>query len=135
MSRRGKAKSRYAVPDLGQPVNRRPARVADTIKSELAVLVLQEMRDPRVSGVTISKVDVTRDLRTAIVYFSCADSQIEKAAEGLASAQGFMRSYLAKQLSLRYMPKLVFKHDLTVSRHEEMNKLFKEIESERQSSQ
>ena len=132
---RKRAKTKYAIPELGAPVSRRPARVADTIRNEIAILLLRKIKDPRVANITITGVEVTSDLRTAFIYFSCQDEAVAKAEKGLASAQGFMRSSLAKQLALRYMPKLVFKHDLSVSRHQEMDRLFMEIENERQSSQ
>lgn len=135
MAGRKKAKTRFAVPDLGMTVNRRPARVGDAIRSELAMLLLRKIKDPRVESITISAVEVTPDLRTAVIYFSCADAAAAKAEEGLLSAQGFIRSHLAKQLALRHMPTLVFKYDLTASRHQEMAKIFREIENERQSSE
>ena len=132
---RKKSKSRYVVPELGRSVNRRPARVADAIRNELAMLFLRGVKDPRVAGVSISRVEVTADLRSAFIYFSCEESEKQKSEEGLASAQGFIRSYLAKNLSLRHVPKLVFEYDLSLVRQIEMDQILREIESERQSSQ
>ena len=132
---RKRTKTQYALPELGQATSKRPARVAESIRERLAELMLRKIRDPRVAGVVLTGVDMTPDLRTAIIYFSCAEDQEENVQAGLDSAQGFLRSQLAKSLALRYMPKLVFKHDLSISHHSEMNKIFKEIENERQSTQ
>ena len=131
---RKKASGRYSVPEMGRSVNRRPARVADTIRNELAILFLRGMKDPRVANVSVTEVKVTDDLRSAIIYFTCGDDEVAKAEEGLASAQGYVRSSLAKSLNLRYMPKLVFEYDLSASRHQEMDRIFKEIEDERRQS-
>jgi len=109
--------------------NKRPKRVADMIKNEIALLLLRKVKDPRLSNVSIMTAEVTRDLRRAIVYYSVLgdEKQIRKAAEGLDSAKGFIRSHLARELGMRITPELIFKHDLSLSRQEEMERLLKEI--------
>ncbi len=134
MAARKRTKTQYALPELGQAVSKRPARVAESIRERLAELLLRKIRDPRVVGASLTGVDMTPDLRTAIIYFCCAEGEEVNVQEGLDSAQGFLRSQLAKSLALRYMPKLVFKNDLSISHHSEMNKILKEIENERQST-
>ena len=135
MAARKKSKSQYALPELGKATTaKRPARVAETIRERLAELLLRKIRDPRVVGASLVGVDMTPDLRTAVIYFCCAEGEELNVKEGLDSAQGFLRSQLAKSLALRYMPKLVFKHDLSVNHHSEMDKIFREIENEREST-
>lgn len=129
-----KGKSKYAVPELGRPTSRRPARVADAIREELAMLFLQKVKDQRLAQVTISRVEVTPDLRTAFIYFSCPEEDLKAAEKGLESSRGFMRSHLAKGLDLRYMPELLFRHDLSAVRQAEMDQILREIANERQSS-
>jgi len=131
MARR-KGAAKYAVPELGRTENRRPARVADAIRNELATLLLQRISDPRIAFVSITSVRVSSDLKNATVYFACGDEAVKKAEQGFASAQGFMRTCLAKSLALRYVPKLTFRHDLTLARHEEMNRIFDEISHEQE---
>ncbi len=129
-----KAKTKYAVPELGRSPNRRPTRVAEAIRGELALLFLQKVKDQRLVGVSINQVEVTPDMRSAFVYFSCpAEGELKTIEAGLASSRGFMRSYLAKILNLRYMPELLFKHDLSAVRQAEMDRILREIANERQS--
>ena len=125
-----KSKSRFALPELGEKVGRRPARVADNIKSEVATLILRKIKDPRVYGATITQVKVTPDLRRAWIYFSTLSENIEEVAAGLKSASGFIRSHLARELGMRYVPDLEFKYDQTIAQMAEMDKLFQEIASE-----
>ena len=125
-----KSRSRFALPELGEKVGRRPARVADSIKQEIAMLLLRKIKDPRVYNVTITQVKTTPDLRRAWIYFSCLDQNVEEVAGGLNSAKGFIRSHLARELGMRYVPELEFRHDLTIERMAEMNKLFKDIAEE-----
>ena len=130
-----KAKTKYAVPELGRSPSRRPARVAEAIRGELALLFLQQVRDQRLTAVAITKVEVTPDLRTAFVYFQCREAELKTVEAGLASSRGFMRSHLAKTLNLQFMPELLFKYDLSAVRQAEMERILREIANERQSSE
>ena len=132
-SRKGKTK--YASPELGRAPRRRPARVADAIRVELAMLLLQKVKDQRLVEVAITRVEVPPDLRTAFVYFSCPVEDMKYVEAGLASSRGFMRTHLAKTLNLRYMPELQFKHDISALRQAEMDQILREIANERQSSE
>jgi len=125
-----KSRSRFTLPELGERVGRRPARVADNIKHEIATLLLRKSKDPRVYNVTITRVTVTPDLRLARVFFSCRDGEVDEALSGLASAKGFIRSHLAKEMGMRYVPDLDFRHDESLERQLEMEKLLQEIASE-----
>jgi len=99
------------------------------IRNEIGLLLLRKIKDPRLINVSIVAVEVTKDLRRAVVYYSVLgdDKQVEKAAEGLDRAKGFIRSHLARELGLRATPELVFKHDLSMARQEEMERLLKEL--------
>lgn len=130
MGRKDKKVSDYTIADLGQRVNRRPGRVAEVIRNELSMLLLRETRDPRLRAVTLSRVEVSPDLRAAVIYFNCQKSEVKDVLSGLTSARGFMRSTLAQRISLRYMPKLVFKHDLAAMYQAEMDQVFREIANE-----
>ena len=109
--------------------SKRPKRVADMIKNEIALLLLRKVKDPRVTNVSVVNAEMTKDLRRAIVYYSVLgdDEQVAKAAEGLERAKGFIRSHLARELGLRATPELVFKRDLSIEHQEKMERLLKEI--------
>jgi ribosome-binding factor A len=109
--------------------NKRPKRVADMIKNEIALLLLHKVKDPRLTNVSIVSTEVTKDLRKAIVYYSVLgdDNRVKKAAEGLDRAKGFMRSHLARELGMRATPELIFKHDLSMAHQEKIERLLKEI--------
>jgi len=130
-----KTKSQYAVPELGRSPNRRPSRVAGAIRDELAMALLQKISDPRLAEVLITRVEVTPDMRSAFVYFSCPEAVLKSVEAGLASSRGFMRSYLAKIVNLRYMPELLFKYDLSEVRQADMERILREIANERQASE
>lgn len=100
-------------------VNRRPDRVAEAIRAEAATFLMSGVKDPRVVGlVTVTGVEVARDLRSARVYVSVLGSDAERAAtmEGLASAAGHLRSRLGRALHLRSAPEVIFRLDESIAR-------------------
>jgi ribosome-binding factor A len=95
----------------------RPARVGDLIQAELAVLLLKDLKDPRLELTTVSHVEVSPDLRHARVYISRVGNteEQENALEGFQRAAGYIRGQLGKRLKLRYVPKLEFVIDIGIA--------------------
>ena len=103
----------------------RSHRVADFIQRELSGMIRTEVRDPRVSPLlTISSVEVSRDLSVAKVYWSVLDAA-EKADTGAAlkRAAGFLRRRLAQEMQIRAVPELRFHHDDSAERGARMSAL------------
>ncbi|MCW8829451.1 MAG: 30S ribosome-binding factor RbfA [Gammaproteobacteria bacterium] len=94
----------------------RSRRVGEQIQRELAELVQRELNDPRLGMVTISAVDVSRDLAVAKVYFTVLDSEhdVEQTRKGLTHAAGFLRRELGHRMKLRMVPELRFFYDSSV---------------------
>jgi len=93
----------------------RDLRVADFIRDELAKIIGQQMRDPRVGMVNVNEVKVSRDLSYADVYVSSLDTESAEARQELVDvlnkAAGFFRSELAKRHRMRTTPKLRIHYD------------------------
>lgn len=103
----------------------RKDRLSGQILRLLNDLVQQESKDPRLTGVAFSAVDVARDLAVADVYFTLLNpaSEPEPAAEGLASAAGFFRTRVGRALKIRHTPELRFRHDDSAARGAEISAL------------
>jgi ribosome-binding factor A len=103
----------------------RARRVADQIQRELPELIRQEVKDPRVGMLTITEVEVSRDLEHAKVFFTTLGGQAEHEAclQGLQRASGFLRSQLSHRMQLRVVPRLSFVYDSSVERGMELSKL------------
>ena len=105
----------------------RSDRVADFLRSELARLIQLEMRDPRVGMVSVTAVDVTRDLGLAKVYVTVVGKETEEEAEetveALNNAAGYLRSQIAKTNTMRSTPKIRFYFDNSVHRGAHMTAL------------
>lgn len=96
----------------------RHSRLGGQIQRVLNELLRFESKDPRLEGVSVTAVDLSRDLSVARVYFSMLhpDADPEPVAAGLQSAAGFLRSRLGRELSVRHVPELRFEHDDSVAR-------------------
>jgi ribosome-binding factor A len=122
----------FNLPGLGRPKSSRPERVAEAIQQELSLLLLQKARDARIAQVTISKVQMSPDLKQAKVYFLVPKGvSSAKAAKGMERASGFFRSHLARKMNLRYTPVLVFYYDHQNEEIERLDAIFAEINRER----
>ena len=96
----------------------RTRRVAELLQRELSALIRDRLKDPEVGMVTISDVEVSRDLAHARVYFTLlgGEAEREKTREALQRAAGFLRRELGRELHLRTIPQLRFIYDDTMDR-------------------
>lgn len=98
----------------------RTSRVADHLQRELAGLIQREVRDPRVGMVSVTGVDVSRDMGHAKVHYTVLsnseDDNIEEVTAVLNKAAGFLRSQLSRDSSMRSVPQLRFYFDASVGR-------------------
>ncbi len=105
----------------------RSDRVSDAIQRLLAQVIPQEIRDPRIGLVNINAVTVTRDMAYAKVYITFVgvedEQQSLESAAILNKASGFLRSFVAKELSMRTVPKLQFIYDKTSVRGQALSSL------------
>ena len=118
----------------------RTQRVAEQLQRDLAQLIQQEIKDPRLGLVTVNGVKVSRDLNYADVYITImgiAETEEEIAAnvQILNRASGFLRGRAAKTIKLRVMPQLRFHYDNSVSRGNYLSSLINKAVNEDRSRQ
>jgi ribosome-binding factor A len=110
----------------------RAVRIAERIRKELSELLIKEISDPRLQGISITDVEVDRELAYATIYYSSIEgsSRVEEIQAGLEHAQGFLRSELAQRIELRAFPRLRFRYDPTFERAENIERLFASLDKE-----
>lgn len=108
-------------------------KVADLIHRVLSTVLQRETRDPRLSGVTITDVEVSQDLQFADIYYTHLGdlSETEEVQKALERAAGFLRTELAHRTRLRRTPQLRFKFDDTLIRARRIDQLLDQIARER----
>jgi ribosome-binding factor A len=114
--------------------SRRPEQVAETLRQVVADGLAREVRDPRIGQVTVTNVQVTRDLSHATVFVSVPgdDAARERALDGLRSAAGFLRSRAARTLTTRTVPELHFELDRGLENAARIDALLDRIRREEQ---
>lgn len=107
----------------------RPERLAEAIKKEVSEMLREELKDPRIGFVTITSVEVSKDLRYASIFTSVFGKPSERKAtmEVLNKAQGFIRGELGKRIRLRYTPEIIFKLDESIDRGSKLLALMEKV--------
>lgn len=116
----------------------RTNRISEEIKKIISSIIMNELKDPRISKLTsITHVETTGDLRFANIYVSTFDTTSDSAhtIEALNNAKGYIRKELGKHLKLRYTPEPIFKSDDSIKKGVYMSKLIKKVNNNAPSKQ
>ena len=93
----------------------RSDRLSDQIRTEISTILRDDVKDPRLKGITIIKVELSKDISKAYIFFSPLNSfseiNFQEVDEALKKAKGFIRSTLGKKLNVKRLPELVFQKD------------------------
>lgn len=114
------------------PHTHRQEKLGEMIAGELSDLLRTRVKDPRVGFASITRVEVSGDLRHAKVFVSVMGTPEEQTAtmKGLHNANGFLRHELASRIVLRYMPELSFKLDTSIEEGVRMLALIQQVAEE-----
>ncbi len=107
----------------------RIARLRELFKEETSVILQRQMKDPRIGFVSVTDVELSADLRHAKIFVSIFGDAEAKARtmQGLASAQGFIRTELARRIRLRHIPQVAFKMDQSIERGARVDELLRKV--------
>jgi ribosome-binding factor A len=114
------------------PSQLRLHRIGERIREELSSMVVTEISDPRLSGISITDVKVDRELAFADIYVSAIEGKqrSQEILEGLEHASGFLRHALAERIELRVFPRLRFHWDPTPERADHIERILAELRQE-----
>ena len=114
------------------PSEARARRVGERIQEELAILLIRNVADPRLDMVTITEVDVDRELSYATIYVTASggEEREEEVLEGMESASGYLKSELAARIQLRSFPQLRFRWDVAHERGQRIEELLNSLKTE-----
>jgi len=111
----------------------RPERVQEAIRQEVSRIVHGRIKDPRLGFITITKVELTKDLRCARIYFSVLGEHKDKALalKGLNSAKGYIKGLLSDRIKLRFMPEVIFHIDESLEHTKKIYDILDKLKKER----
>jgi ribosome-binding factor A len=104
-------------------------KAAEAVREVVSMAILTQVRDPRVKDVTVTRVEMLPDMRSAVIYVSVMgnDTKQELALRGLNSSAGFLQAQIAERIETRYTPRLTFKLDGGVKLSLEIARVLDEV--------
>lgn len=107
----------------------RQDKVAEAIRQEASIIIHDELKDPRLGFITITRVELSHDLRYAKIFFSVLgeEEDYRKSREALDSALGFIRRLIAQRINLRFAPEIIFREDRSTEYSVKIQKVLDEI--------
>src|SRR5690606_24956840 len=117
--------------------SRRRQQVGDLIRDEVSEILAYEMKDPRLGMVSITRVEMSPDLRYATVFASVygEDSEQQATLQALTGASGYIRKLLAPRLRIRHIPVVNFRLDRSMQHAEQIARTLNGIRSDEESAQ
>ncbi|MBQ9371549.1 MAG: 30S ribosome-binding factor RbfA [Thermoguttaceae bacterium] len=114
--------------------SRRALKAAEAIRKVVATAILTDIKDPRVQHATITKVEVSPDMRIAKVFFMTTGGEAKERLiqQGLRSAAGYLQQKCAKRIETRYTPTLIFEVDKGVKNLVAITQILAEERSQRE---
>lgn len=111
---------------------RRQEQVADFLRDEISEIILRELKDPRLGLISITRVEVTPDLRYAKVFVSVfgSDEDRDGTMRALAGASGFIRHTLRPRMHTRHIPEISFRSDRSMAHAEEVARVLHELQDQ-----
>lgn len=107
----------------------RQDKVAEAIRQEASLILQNELKDPRLGFVTITRVEIMRGMRYAKIFFSVLgkEEDYKKTQAVLDSALGFIRKLIAERINLRFAPEITFKEDRSTEYSVRIEEVLNEI--------
>ena len=111
----------------------RPERVANAIRKEMSNIIQEDLKDPRIGFTTVTKVEITPDLRNVRIYYSVlgSDKEIKSTGIALESAKGYIRGLIGDRIKLRFTPEITFMMDKSLEYQDRIDKLLHKINKEK----
>jgi len=107
-------------------------RLSKMILREVSIILEEDINDPRIRHVTISKVELARDLKSARIFYTLPPEETDKqeVSRGLKSAGSYIRGELARRVVMKFSPRITFIEDITEEKKEALDDIFGKISRE-----
>ncbi len=113
-------------------MSKRPAKVQEALRREISLILHKEIKDPRLGFVTITKVEITKDLKNAFVYYSVLDKKdAMNTKHALMSSEGYIKRLIGDRIKMRFVPDIHFRLDKSMEHTRRVFEILDEIKKER----
>lgn len=113
-------------------MGQRASRVAEELRKIVTQILLEDLSDPRLGFVTVTRIDVTDDLRLGRIYYSVlgTDEKKQSTEEALTEHQGFIRRLVAERLNMKFAMEIRFEPDPSIDHSFKIDSILKKIKKE-----
>lgn len=111
----------------------RPERVREALRREVSLILQKEVKDPRLGFITITKVDLSKDLKNATFYYSVMGTEKESKSTkyALSSAEGYIRKLIGDRVKMKFVPQIRFKIDKSMEHTRRVYEILDTIKEEK----
>jgi ribosome-binding factor A len=104
-------------------------KLVTAVRQKVANVILYRLKDPRVGFVTVTKIDLARDLKTCTVFYSVVGTEGDKSrtAKALEDARGFIQTEVGRSMRTRTVPHIDFRYDDSMEKSERINRILRDI--------
>lgn len=114
----------------------RPEKVQEALRREISLIIQKEIKDPRLGFTTITKVEVSKDLKNAYVYYSVlgGEKKMNNTRHALASAEGYIKKLIGDRIKMRFVPDIKFRVDKSIEHTRRVFEILDKIKKEERSA-
>ncbi len=111
----------------------RPKRVKEALRREVSLILQREIKDPRLGFTTVTRVEISNDLKNADIYYSVlgGDKDMKGTRGALTSAAGYIKKLIGDRLKMKFVPEIRFKVDESMERTRRVFEILEDIKEER----
>lgn len=113
-------------------MSKRLQKISQAIQQELGDIIIKVLKDPALSLVSITRVDISPDIKHANVFFTSVKASPDKVKERLGKAKGVLKSELVKRIRLKYTPDLNFIEDKGIEHSLKISRMLRDLEEKEQ---
>ena len=108
-------------------------KVKEELRHQVSLIVQQELHDPRIGFVTITRAEVTPDLKDATIYFTVMETEkpVEETVKALDKAAGYVRKLIGQRVRIKFTPQIRFAHDDSEKSNERIDEIIDRIHKEK----
>ena len=114
-------------------MSQRSNQVAEELRKIVSLILLEDLNDPRIGFITITRIELTADLRFARIFYSVLgeDTQKESTREALEEKMGFIRKLVVERIDMKYALELKFEVDKSIEHSFEIDNILKKIKGKK----
>ncbi len=111
----------------------RPERVQEALRREVSMIIQKEIKDPRLGFITITKVEITKDLKNAFVYYSVLgeEKDANNTRHALKSSVGYIRKLIGDRIKMKFVPEITFRLDKSIEHSKRVYEILDNIKKEK----